>query len=369
MPQYYPLSFSLRTPALVPSALLLAAALFSSTSARADVRYTTQMSMGGANANGAPPADMPAGMPANGMPLMRTTTYVKDMHERVETSVDIGPMHMNTVTLTLCDKHQTVKLDPALKIYTVSDIGSMTFTPPSRPGRGGMGGSMPEGKPGIGHIIMTFNVQDLGTEKVADIDARHYKMTIRSQTSGCIGTADTTIMLENWVAPIKGALNCPERFSPARSYTNGNGCQITTEMKGDFSAMRDAYAGMPVRTKFYQGDKLFMTTDMRDYSTAALDDALFTTPDDYKQVSDAEFSKAESDAMMKNMMGGMGSMFTPPTPETSAPPADNGAGAAPTPDATGGTDNTGGTQTPPPASPPKKKKGIFGLPSMPKLPF
>jgi hypothetical protein len=294
---------SQRTFSLTPSLLALTAGtLVLAPVAHADVRYTTQMAFGGMTA-AAPDGTTPA---AATQPTIRTTTFVKDMHERVETVMNMGPIHTNQVMLTLCDKHQTIKMDPNLKIYTTAPIGVAAFAPPTRGGRMPAGEAMPGDKPGVGHVTMTFSTQDLGTEKVADLDAQHYKISLRTQTTGCIGDGDQTMQFEEWIAPVKGGMNCPERYSASRMVPNTNGCQITYDMKGDWDKMRDMQGGMVVRQKIYNGDKVIATTDLRDYSLAALDDSLFTVPTDFKEVSEADFDKAESDAMRKHMMGGMG---------------------------------------------------------------
>ena len=304
---------------LAPVALAASAAL-AALPAHADVRYTSQMTFGA-------PSDTPGGATPAGMtmPGLRTTTYVKDNRERVETVMDMGPIHQNTVALTLCDKHQTVKMDPALKIYTIAPISAPVFSPPPR-----MHGkdSMPEGKPGVGHVTMTFGLQDMGTEKVAELDAHHFKMTIRTQTTGCLGDNDNTMQMEEWVAPVKAGLNCPERFSPTRTFTNERGCLLTYDMKGDWTKMRDAYGGMVVRMKMYSGDKVVATQDLRDYSLAALDDSLFAVPDDYKQLSATDYEKAESDAMRKGMMGHLGDLLSGAAHDTGQAAGDAATGAA-----------------------------------------
>jgi len=327
---------------------LAGALLFAGTlAAHADVRYTSQMTMGGA----VTPADATAEPEGAVMPAVRITTYVKEMRERVETSLHIGPVTMDTVTLTLCDKHQSIKMDPALKIYTVGPIGALTFGAPGQGQPQGM--AMTEGKPGVGAVTTTVSAQDLGREKVAGRNSRHFRLTMRTQTDGCIGKADNTLVMEDWVAPLQGGLVCPERYAPTRTITNERGCKITYAFKGDIAALKDIGTGMVVRMIIYEdakGTKPVAQQDLRDYSTALLDSSLFAPPADYTEVSAEDFQKQEADAMRKNMMGGMGDMFKPPADDTgskgSAPPADS------SPD-----------KVPPPA-PKKRPKGKF-----PRLPF
>lgn len=331
--------------------ILLAGAL----SAHADIRYTSQMTMGGSEM----PADaqaMPEGMT---MPTIRTTTYVKDMHERVETSMHVGPMKMDTITLTLCDKHQSIKMDPSLKIYTVGPIGALTFGAFSqaRPGQPGM--KMPEGKPGAGTVTTTLTAQDLGRESIAGRNAHHFKLTIRMQSEGCIGKDDSTFAMEYWVAPLKGGLVCPERYAPTRMITNERGCKITYAIKGDLSTFKEIGAGMIVRMIFYgsgKDAKPVAEQNLRAYSTALLDASLFAPPADYKEVTAVDFEKQQDDAMRKNMMRGMGDMLKPPADDSGSP------GSTPPEGDTNPPADSSEDQTPPPAP---KKHPKFKLPRLP----
>lgn len=333
--------------------ILLAGAL----SAHADVRYTTQMTMGGAEA----PSDaqaMPEGM---AMPAIRTTTYVKDMHERVETSMHMGPIKMDTVTLTLCDKHQSIKMDPSLKIYTVGPIGALAlgFPTQARPGSPDM--RMSGGKPGVGTVTTTVTAQDLGRESVAGRDAHHFKVTMRMQSEGCIGKDDNTFAMEEWVAPLKGGLVCPERYAPTRITTNERGCKITYAIKGDLSTFKEIGAGMIVRMIMYgsgKDAKPVAEQNLRAYSTALLDASLFAPPIDYKEVTAADFEKQQGDAMRKSMIGGMGDMFKPPADDSGSQGSDS---TPPGGDANPPADSSG-DKTPPPAP---KKHPKFKLPRLP----
>ena len=310
----------------------------------ADVRYTTQMTIGGADdTKTADPNDATSADAAKMTPTMRHTIFLKDMRQRSEMSIDAGPFHQTTIILTQCDTHQDIRLDPALKIYTSSPIGAMEFTPPAMPGMDRHKMSHDAGK---GTQTTTFTTQDLGVEKITDLDTHHWMLTMRSQTSGCLGDTDSTTKMEVWVSDIKAGLDCPEQFAASRTIPNpsNENCQITYEMKGDMEAMRKIFTGMIVREKIYNGDKVAVVQDLRDYSQAALDDALFSVPADYKQVSSKDFDKAEQDALMKSMMNGMAS-------GDNSSPGD----ASPTPDAP--TD--GKTPDSPPA---KKKHGPFGIP-------
>ncbi|BDI28427.1 hypothetical protein CCAX7_004780 [Capsulimonas corticalis] len=318
---------STQTIKVIPacSLALIAAALIPVPS-HADVRYTMEMKMGGDKSG---QDDGAAAMGGS----IRTTTFLKDMRQRDETATDFGPIKMTTVTITQCDKHREVKLDPDLKIYTVSAIGA--FLPAKQMSKSPMMTSKADdqGAGGTGKEVVTFTAKNLGTEKVADIQARHAMLTFRTQSSGCAGASDTTMKMELWTAPIKAALNCPERYSASRVIPNEKGCPITYEMKGDLAGLRDIFGEMAVKQVFYDAnDKPLFTRDLREHSTAALDDSLFDVPSDYKEVSDDEFQKQERDKMMHSFMPGgkmpgAGADETPATPE-----GDTADGPAPTPD-------------------------------------
>jgi hypothetical protein len=156
-------------------------------------------------------------------------------------------------------------------------------------------------KTGAGRMVTTYTVKDLGREKLQNLDTRHAMVTMEIQTSGCLGVSQSSIQYEVWVAP-KSVKPCAEQFSPSRVVAGANGCSITYEAKGDVAAMQEAMSGMVVQQKFYTGDKVTMTQELRDFSEAALDASLFTVPADYKQVTQAELDQARADAMRKAMM-------------------------------------------------------------------
>ncbi len=288
----------MKTYTLALSGLLLTAAIASPT--RADLRYTTEMKMGAPAAAGEDAQASAAA--AKAMPAIRTTTFYKNMDERIETSMNMmGLFQSNDVTLTLCGTQESINMDPALKIYTVGPISGAPELPPSdKPQK-----PVKAEKTGAGKMTTTFTVQDLGMEKLQNLDTRHAMVTTRVQTSGCLGTADTTFRFEVWVAPKKIAV-CPERFAPSRVVAGvDGGCSITYEVKGDAAGMQKAMSGMIVQQKFYMDDKVSMVQELRDYSEAALDASLFAVPADYKKVSKAEYDKAKAAAMQKAMMRGI----------------------------------------------------------------
>ena len=257
----------------------------------ADVRYTTEMAYGGEK------ADKDDEDAAGGK--MQTTTYVRQKRERVEMLMAFGPIKQTTITITQCDKQQTIQLDTKLKIYTVSALGGPPAATPPLPG-GRPNRKAAEAAPGEGKVVSTFTVQDMGKEKIGELMTRHSMLTTRTQTSGCIGASDTTSKMEMWTADIK-TFYCPERYASGHTAPNENGCKITYETKGDTDALKDIYGGMIVQQKMYQDDKVMLTQKLKDYSEKELDAALFEAPAGFKEVTAKEFADAEQKAMLDGL--------------------------------------------------------------------
>lgn len=293
------------------------------TSSRADLRYTTQMAFG------EPGSERTVGQGS------RTTTFVKNNDERVESVIAIGPIAMKSVTLILCQKKQVLQLDPELKIYTVSPLNaapaSLIGASNMAPGRSGP--ATPKAKTGTGKIVMTYAVEDKGTEKVLNLDARHSIITIQTQSSGCAGNATTTMKMEVWTAPIQ-TVNCPARFvgtdsSGASDAGDTDGCKVSYEFRGDVEKMKEIFSGMIVQQKLYQDDRVVMTQTLREHSLAELDPALFTVPADFRKVSEDEFNSARQSAIQKRMISNIGKAREDDTPEDEETPPDDDTGSKP----------------------------------------
>ena len=276
----------LAAPALLASGALLGLG----SGARADMKYTAESRMTGAETKS---------------PSQVITTAVRKNQKRVETLLNMGPVQRNTVTLTLCDKKQEITLDPQLKLYTVAPLGqSQNQTKDQATASAGTAGTATQQS--TGKIISTYSVQDLGEETVADIKTRHYRINNRIQSSGCAGDLDFTSKMEIWVADLREPSDCElTSYDPTQAYSRGkNDCRITVEQRGDAATFTRVFSGLIMRYRMYDetGNKLVMTQEVTSLSRARLeDDALFTVPAGFKQVSTEEFQKAQSEAMMKAM--------------------------------------------------------------------
>jgi hypothetical protein len=248
----------------------LAAGTFCTT-AHADVKYTESVKtdMGAAGGKGA------AGM---GAMNNTTTTYIADGAQRIESSIQYGPVKMNDITITDCAKKKTFKVDPELKIYTATDITEGGHSAPSRPAAPGAPAQKSSGKKGTGKII---------------------KLKLK---------------METWVADYKmPVFDCGDKPWQGGGGYGGGGhsdCDISFVQNGDTKAMTDAYRGLIMRMKTYMpGDKgkdMVITREITGLYEAKLPDSTFSIPAGYKLVSDQDFQKERSAAMMKGMMSGMG---------------------------------------------------------------
>jgi hypothetical protein len=291
-------------------------------SARADVRYTTETQIGDKAA--APDGGDSGKKDAAPAPTIRTATFVKGKRERVETAMEMGPVKSNTVTLTICeaDKRQIITMDPDLKLYTVAPMDSGGASGEGATAAPGETAKPSNEKEDTGRVVTTYDIKDMGMEKVGDINAHHYLLTLRIERSGCAGKGDSTMKMETWVAPGQlGGLSCPERAPSTTPQTrrNDKGCRITFETKGDSSLMQDVFKGMVVRQRMYSGDKVAMTQEVKEISSAALEESLFAPPADYKQVPEKEYADAKRKALMAGMTVS-GSPNTAGTSGEAAPP-------------------------------------------------
>jgi hypothetical protein len=274
----------------------VAAGAIACTTAQADVKYTESVKM-----------DMGA---AGGGMNNSTTTFIADGAQRIENVTQYGPVKMNDITVTVCAKKKTYKIDPDLKIYTATDITEGGHTAPARQGAAPATGG---GKKGTGKISSTVNVKYLGEETLSNRKCRHYLIETAMKMEGCAGDGETHSKMEIWVTDYKlPVFDCGER-----PYETGmpqrmphNNCDISFEQHGDTKAMADAYRGLIMRMKMYSpgqdGKDMVITREVTGLYDAKLPASTFEIPADYKLVSDQDFQKARSDAMMKGMMSGAG---------------------------------------------------------------
>jgi hypothetical protein len=260
--------------------------------ARTDIQTTMQTRLSGAE--------------AGDQPLSTTTTYSRRNAQRVETTMSLAGSQQRTVTLTLCDKKVTYTLDPGLKIFYATSLAS---TP------AGSKAAQTTARRTTGKMTMTLiSLRDKGVRNIGSYKTRCYEITMRTQTSGCLGASDTTIKQEICIAS-GGAQGAGDEFScGAASEASGttDSCTPTVERKGDkvqWALYDNVMRGLRVSTRLAVGgggEAENATTETRliKVSRNKLPDSLFVVPQGSRQLSVREFQAAQSKALMQEMMQG-----------------------------------------------------------------
>jgi hypothetical protein len=261
---------------------------------QADVKYTETMTMGGKNA-----ADMPPS---------RNTTYIKAGLERTEQSLSMGPVTMKMISVSSCPAKRTMRFDPALKIYTSTPMNDDSATKNDEAkAEDTKAAPAAKDKKKTGKITITADVQKLGTEEIAGRTARHYIIKQSMVSEGCAGNGEQKYTMELWTADYDmPVFACRTPWSSSAAPTTRptpGGCAITTEFKGDQTAIAEAYRGLQVKRKMTMGDTV-MTWQLTELSEAKLDDSLFAPGADWKLVTDEEFDRQRQAAMMRAMTSG-----------------------------------------------------------------
>lgn len=225
--------------------------------------------------------------PAAASMKMTSVTRTKNKRQRIEDTTDAGHFKMVNVRLVMCDQEQEAQVDPELKIYTIRSLNPLAgMTDPNQP---------VQTTKGTGKISTHVKVQDLGVEKVAQKDARHWIVDSVMKGTGCVGTFDYKSKREFWTAAMP-AFHCPLLSGTWNSQTI-NDCVVTNELTGDAAKFEESMKHEVIKEFIYVDGKKVMTREMVDFSTAALDDSWFSL-DGLKKVSEAEFQAAQQKKMM-----------------------------------------------------------------------
>lgn len=261
----------------------IASLLAVSCPAFADIQYTTVTSM---NQDG------------NLTPLSTVTTSLKKGLQRDDTEQKIGPMTRSESVITNVARREQISLDPALKIYTVVPLGGAA----KGEGKSDIAVTAVKPQKGTGKMVMTLGAQFLGNEKLLNYPVRHYKTSMQTDSSGCIGDSHTVMKTEQWMADIE--LPVLDDNSKAQDYSGYGGdqdeCKITFDRKGDVNGFDAAQKGLALkRITFDEAGKILMQHQITMLSLAALGDDRFAAPANFKKLSRAEYDKVRQEAMMK----------------------------------------------------------------------
>ena len=261
----------------------IASLLAASSPVFADIQYTTVTSM---NQDG------------KLTPLSTITTSLKKGLQRDDTEQKIGPVTRSESIITNITRREQISLDPALKIYTVVPLGGDT----KGDGKSDIAVTAVKPEKGTGKMVMTLGAQFLGNEKLLDYAVRHYKTSMQTDSSGCVGDGHTVMKTEQWMADLElPVLDDNSKAQGVGDYGSGQtDCKITFERKGDVNGFDAAQKGLALkRITFDEAGKILMQQQITMLSLAALGDDRFAAPTTFKKLGRADYDKARQEAMMK----------------------------------------------------------------------
>lgn len=259
------------------------------TSAHADIQYTNVMSMV---------------QDGKLVPLSTTTTFLKKGLQRDDTEQKIATFTRSESAITNVARREIITLDPALKIYTISSLDGSALAADASNVKTTAAKPTAKGK---GKMVMTLGAQFLGNEKLLDYTTRHYKTSMETDSSGCCGDGKTALKVEQWMADLELPVLDAGAASKAGEGFGGMGdlnCDITFERKGDVNGFDAANKGLAIkRITFDDKGKMLMQQQITMLSLAALDDARFAAPADFKKLSREEYDAKRQNAMIAAMTG------------------------------------------------------------------
>jgi hypothetical protein len=250
------------------------------------------------------------------MPTSSTTKWMNNKAQRTITKMEMGPMKMNTHELAICGTNKQFVIDDDLKLYAETSFDPTGLGMPNLPSMNPAGGfsrpKAPSGPKKTGTVEISYKISQLGTEKIAGVNSRHYVMESTITSTGCAGKGTQKMKMELWQANIAMPAPCfkpnvEDAVKAMRKLSSESNCEIKTIIKTPPSAFKNISSGMTMRMKFGQGDSQFIK-EVTSLSQAKIPTSQFALPAGYKKVSEAELNKARSNAMMKKMMGGLPKM-------------------------------------------------------------
>ena len=170
----------------------------------------------------------------------QSTTMIKGVRERSESSMAAGGMNMGSVNITQCDLRRTIQVNDRSRKYLITpmdsessegDVGSATPTAGSVPARGG------------GVVTITVNTIDTGERKeMFGFTARHLKRTTMMESSpDACQQQKMKIETDGWYINLEYGLNCGDSERPpqtGRAAASGGGCRDHRGRPGPRPAVR-----------------------------------------------------------------------------------------------------------------------------------
>ncbi len=236
---------------------------------------------------------------------MQSTTMIKGLRERSETSMNVPGMPagmMGQVNITQCDMKRTIQINDRARKYMITPMDTDSGESMS----GGDAGLATSGGPRRGGVVtMTINTVDTGERKeMFGFTARHLKQTMMSQSSpDACAQNNMKIERDGWYINLEYGLNCGSERPPQMGRMAPQGCRDRYQ----FKRTGPANPGFPLieTTTMYGADgsvTTTMTKEVVELSRQPLDAALFDVPSGYTEArSQQEMYAAPSMAEMMAM--------------------------------------------------------------------
>src|SRR5437764_1142738 len=166
-----------------------------------------------------------------GQPI-QSTTMIKGLRERNETSINAGAFNVNNVNITQCDLRRTIQVNEKARKYMVTPMDSDDSSSDSTDMMGAPAGTGPSRRGGV--VTMTVNTVDTGERKeMFGFTARHLKRTNMSQSSpDACNQQEMKIDTDGWYINLEYGLSCPATRPPQGPRTNvTGGCRDRYQFK------------------------------------------------------------------------------------------------------------------------------------------
>jgi len=245
---------------------------------------------------------------------MTSTTMIKGMRERSETSMPGMPAGMGMTTITECDLKRTIRINDNARKYMIEpmDTGEGEAPPASAgPASGG-----PSRRGGV--VTVTMNTVDTGERKdMFGFTARHMRQTMMMESSpDACNPNNMKMERDGWYINLEYGLNCgTDRPPQAPSRMPTGGCRDSYRYKRTGAAN----LGYPLMEtiKMYGADgslTMTMSKEVIELSRQSLDAALFDVPAGYTQVNNSQemysFSMGDAMNMARQQEGNQGGTQT-----------------------------------------------------------
>ena len=263
---------------------------------------------------------------------MQSTTMIKGMRERSETSMNVPgmPAGMGSQTsITQCDLKRTIQINDRARKYMIAPMDTDSGEGVSS---GDMGPSTSGGSRRGGVVTMTINTVDTGERKeMFGFTARHLKQTMMSQSSpDACAQNNMKMERDGWYINLEYGLNCGTERPPQMGRTTApQGCRDRYQ----FKHTGPTNLGFPLieTTTIYGTDGSVMTTmkkEVVELSRQPLDAALFDVPAGYTEArSQQEMYAAPSMAEIMAMSRQQSGETSSGQPSTSGMPSTPSAAA------------------------------------------